>query len=1247
MAKKTSKTPTRSSSRTSKPAPRATRSATKATSSTRIRAKPLAGKSKPKAKPAAAKPVSSKPSPMKATSAKDSSPKLFATLIGIDAYPENELYGCIRDVLDVDLLLRDLTAQQQDRKYEPLYFLAPNSTDKQLIKDYENKKGVNLNVAKPTFDNITSKAFAHLKQAKAGDICVFYYSGHGSHTLAPEIFWHTKPDRQNETLVCVDSRTDKSRDIIDKEIAYLLWDALDGKKDVHCVVITDCCHSGGITRNVIENNDGIRVRQLQPSRNDIPLQQYIGYKAGYYPEKNKRANIAIARYVHMAACRDNELAQENLNGGLYTRKLIEMLRSGGGSKSYQDLSSSLAITVQGKSGRQNPISFARDLEDLNLIFLGGKVKPYTPSFEIRRDAITSKWVLHGGLMHGINSDSTLIHIAGTKDIVKVESAGNVRSILDSKSTAKLKPNESYTGSIASMGSKSLGVGFAISLPKAKADELRSSYEKGSFAYFHLTKTSNDESDFVIDLSVDQEYLLMKRGAGTPVIMPEKEPDRFLGHVNSVGKWLSALALVNNQTRYSSADFEFVVERIEGEQITADNADELKGKIEKARPDVEITLAYAKDSDGNDRQPAMRFKIALPTHSKVQQCYVGALFLDFEYGITSQFLKPEGTLLKAGEELLLSYISKNITYNTIPLSLPSEYRGAGINEATEYLKLIVSSVPLNLKPYDQDQLKLYVPKSASRSAGFEGNERGGDQDETDWTVFTFPIRLQGPNKSRSLASGSNDFQSFTLEAPEGFAAKSYLITRNDINRKSNTATMRGMNEASDRAMKSISPPTSLWGDTTLVEDDAFNNGLGMQSNALEAIELLPANGRPVALDGKELVITPKESLAHTRSIEQKDEFVLPYGYDSKSDLYFPLGYSDMQGNIHIQYLPEPTPGTLHDGESLISTRSLSGSVKLFFKKFIHRRKDLNALVMYKVDKQSGWTFVTSDPDVMKKILQKSKGMRVVMLIHGITGDTKHMVESMKAMTNLAPDVGYVLTYDYENLATPLEKTGKRLSESLHAAGFGNGNTMPSLTIIAHSMGGLISRRLIQNEGGNNFVKHLILVGVPCGGSEIATMGKSVLGLLTHAMNVTGPIKLAISGLCFLLKKMELNLTGTLEQLQPTSDFIKELTQSKIPSGVKVSIIGGDTKLLKKKYDGDDFFLKRLSEALVKDAVYPGLTQWLYDKELNDMAVTLKSMKNISDYDKSVTSNKVFASDHLSYFREKVCQDELITLIKSVK
>ena len=61
---------------------------------------------------------------------------LFATFIGINAYPQNPLSGCIKDVLNMDLFLREYKAQQDGLAYEPLYFLAPRANDKELIEEH-------------------------------------------------------------------------------------------------------------------------------------------------------------------------------------------------------------------------------------------------------------------------------------------------------------------------------------------------------------------------------------------------------------------------------------------------------------------------------------------------------------------------------------------------------------------------------------------------------------------------------------------------------------------------------------------------------------------------------------------------------------------------------------------------------------------------------------------------------------------------------------------------------------------------------------------------------------------------------------------------------------------------------------------------------------------------------------------------------------------------------------------------------
>ena len=303
---------------------------------------------------------------------------MYASFIGIDAYSQSPLSGCIKDVLDMDLLLRDQLKQQTGIIYQPLYFLAPNKADIERINTYEKQNGIKINYKDPTFETVTKEAFAHLKNASnENDICFLYYSGHGSQTEAPEVFWHSKPDRQNETIVCVDSRdpaNPNSRDIIDKELAFLIWDALNNNKQQetdtkkpHCLIIMDCCHSGNNMRAAARLTD-IKFRYEAPANDKVPLEKYFGFKEGFYEITNGEAKIKIAKYVHMAAARDSEKAQESFSGGLFTSKLIEVLRAGGTSKSYRELVQGLSITVNNQASEQNPVAFAR-VDEILLKFL--------------------------------------------------------------------------------------------------------------------------------------------------------------------------------------------------------------------------------------------------------------------------------------------------------------------------------------------------------------------------------------------------------------------------------------------------------------------------------------------------------------------------------------------------------------------------------------------------------------------------------------------------------------------------------------------------------------------------------------------------------------------------------------------------------------------------------------------------------------------------------------------------------------
>ena len=98
--------------------------------------------------------------------------------------------------------------------------------------------------------------------------------------------------------------------------------------------------------------------------------------------------------------------------------------------------------------------------------------------------------------------------------------------------------------------------------------------------------------------------------------------------------------------------------------------------------------------------------------------------------------------------------------------------------------------------------------------------------------------------------------------------------------------------------------------------------------------------------------------------------------------------------------------------------------------------------------------------------------ILVCIHGIIGDTRGMAAGVLA----GNPKDLVLTFDYENINTTIEENAQLLKNRLAAVGLaaGHGKTV---RIVAHSMGGLISRWFIEQLGGNEVVQSLVALGTP--------------------------------------------------------------------------------------------------------------------------------------------------------------------------
>ena len=200
--------------------------------------------------------------------------------------------------------------------------------------------------------------------------------------------------------------------------------------------------------------------------------------------------------------------------------------------------------------------------------------------------------------------------------------------------------------------------------------------------------------------------------------------------------------------------------------------------------------------------------------------------------------------------------------------------------------------------------------------------------------------------------------------------------------------------------------------------------------------------------------------------EDDEFLLPLAFDGEHILLTGDPSKDDDGKTHISidHIPD-----IPDNR-----RSLGRALKLYFFKTYLKRDNLNRLcwVEYKDD----GSFERHRGGVAEKV---AEAKNVLVLIHGIIGNTDGIVQGLRLATDDAGEsidqkFDLVLTYDYENLSTPISETARKLKGQLEEVGL-HENDEKRLTLLVHSMGGLVSRWFIEREGGNKVVDHLVICG----------------------------------------------------------------------------------------------------------------------------------------------------------------------------
>ena len=280
-----------------------------------------------------------------------------------------------------------------------------------------------------------------------------------------------------------------------------------------------------------------------------------------------------------------------------------------------------------------------------------------------------------------------------------------------------------------------------------------------------------------------------------------------------------------------------------------------------------------------------------------------------------------------------------------------------------------------------------------------------------------------------------------------------------------------------------------------------------------------------------------------------EHILPVAFDG--EFYLPLGRAGSVGGkteVILERLPQPTEA---------DTRTLGGVLRILFQKVVARTfgTEYRYPILAAAEVDEDFT-VRYEPDPAVVRARVAKANRIALFVHGIIGDTREMAASLRR-ARVADRYDLVLTFDYENLQDPIAETARALKSRLEGVGLCPDHGK-NLDVIAHSMGGLVSRWLIEREEGNRVVRRLIMLGTPNGGSPWPRVQDWATTVLAVGLNELSKVIWPASVLAGLIQAVEA-VDVTLDQMVPDSGFLKDLHASPDPR-VPYLMIAGNTSLI---------------------------------------------------------------------------------------
>jgi uncharacterized glyoxalase superfamily protein PhnB/pimeloyl-ACP methyl ester carboxylesterase len=1169
---------------------------------------------------------------------------VYALLIAIDKYqhPVPPLGGCVRDSQDLKAYL-EATVPPDQLKLMTLWDAAA------------------------TKDRIVDAFLSHLNQAGPDDTVLLHYAGHGSQEKAPEVFWEMEPDHKNETLVCYDSRRtiqgEYHRDLADKELRALIHQV--AQKNPHIVTIFDCCHAGSNTRTTAK----VTSRQAPDDKTAArSLDQYVfmqrdefadTYRKEFEAGRLRRKTLPQGNHIALQGSRSvqtaKELAIDGKTGGIFTYSLLKALKESQGDITYAQLIGRAAAFVQSKVADQDPmldVVFSETLssqtsQEANRIFLRGSLKKDDKSFPLSWDRKQGAWTVEAGELNGLPRQGQVqFAVYAENHDITADPDGTINTAVSKKVHGTFS-TVNFTGSETIVDKNARFKATVLQLPlartrvsfeaedqgqKAGRDLLIQAFEQsgqGSEAKKYLEKVApGEESDYRIvafSHQGEQKYGIFRPADTQPltgfVMGHQPESARsVLARMASIARWDRTKELENPSTQIPADSLKLQIEAIHMDPQT-----ETETRTETLQPDPsgEVQVAYEIYGDVTEsswgRTPVYKISVTNSHPSKTFHCAL--LYMGSDFSVRNLFtgemtIGPGQTKFADGG-------------NTLAPHVPEELVQLGLTQDSSYLKLVASTEPFKPDLLEQngldypttfrdvieDSLSALLNENRTRSLLLRKPKK-----VTDWT--TRILRLtnvwSGTSAEESAVAQSN----IKVDLPADSQA---------------TVKISNLGNAS-RSLSAQLPGAEALRFSPLARTLEVAPGQGFAPGK----EVVEIEGLKGVSEATPLVFRFKEKLGADESlitVQEEDGILLPV-----------LAEEDENGLpvIRLTHIPE----------SEVQERGIGRSIKLLFHKMLSGKFGIKEFpyprlgIVTQAEQETSLNFET---DELKAAVAGAQ--RILLTIHGYTSECvgcffsateKYPEHSLYKI--MRDDAGYdlVLGYEYETLDTPIQSIAASLRRKLAEVGLGP-NHSKELHILAHSLGGLVSRYFIEMLEGHKVVSQLIMAGTPNGGSPWASIKEwALLGSTLLLNNIPG-VGWGLSAVGFLLnlaKSFDDSLESTSDAMKPSSDFLSTLTQAPDP-GIPYFILAGsidkrpDDPRLRESVEATK---SKLEKVLSKLSLSNSLKKIFKDQ--NDIAVGVGSILNVPENRSPEKLSEVVACNHFGYFSKDGALEQLKSLLMEI-